>query len=506
MLTRAMLLLAAALVALLPGWLRADWDGTEGRRVQIALEMLRADSWMVPLLAGEPTWAKPPLHYWLIMACQEAFGGGYLALRLPGVLSAWLSAFAAGELLRPWFGARAGWLGALGLLCSPMVLFKWPTAEIDPLFATLTGLSLWLLATGVARERAGMVLASGFAGGLAFLQKGPPFFLFAAGVYLVWLRYRKLRFGLLHFVPFGLVVAAYFVPLFQWFVDPESMLRIANTESVGRLSQFQWSQVWSTPAYWLRALVVLLPYGFWCFWEWRGERDARMGPDDLTLRMCSGGAVLAVALLMFFPGRPTRYLLPNVMLFTFAVTPAVAHFWGLRAPVPPFARRALRVVGLLGAAALVAIPFVPRAGYASVGVALAAAVTPALVRTPRQVVIACLMLPLVGAWTVGLERSLGWSESKRARVAMGRLMRVELDALGVTGDLGAFGHLDSPTLLAGDLWVEGDEFRRWTPDTRWVLQEETGEKPLPADDYTLRWRMKTPYKDFAVHERRGSPK
>ncbi|MGC6489613.1 MAG: ArnT family glycosyltransferase [Planctomycetota bacterium] len=506
MLTRALLLLACALVALLPGWLRADWDGTEGRRVQIALEMLRADSWMVPLLGGAPTWAKPPLHYWLIMACHEVFGSGYLALRLPGVLSAWLAAVAAGELLRPWFGARAGWLGALGLLCSPMVLFKWPTAEIDPLFATLTGVSLWALATGVARERAGLVLASGFVGGLAFLQKGPPFFLFAAGVYLVWLRYRRLRYGLLHFAPFAVIVAAYFVPLFTWFVDPESMLRIANTESVGRLSQFQWAQVWSTPAYFLRAVVVILPFGFWCFWEWRGERDARMGADDLTLRMCSGGAVLAVALLLFFPGRPTRYLLPNVLLFTFAVTPAVAHFWGLRAPVPRFGQRALRLVGALGAVALVAIPFVPRAGFASVGVALVAAVAPSVVRTPREVVLACLLLPVVGAWTVGLERSVRWSEGKRARVAFGQLARAELDALGATADLGAYGHLDSPTLLAGDLWVEGDEFRRRVPDARWVLQEETGEKPLPEGAYVLRWRMTTPYKDFAVHERRSAPK
>ena len=50
MLTRAILLFAVAALVLLPAWLRADWDGTEGRRVQIALEMLRADSWMEPLL------------------------------------------------------------------------------------------------------------------------------------------------------------------------------------------------------------------------------------------------------------------------------------------------------------------------------------------------------------------------------------------------------------------------------------------------------------------------
>ena len=506
MLTRAILLLAAAALALLPAWLRADWDGTEGRRVQIALEMLRADSWMEPLLNGSPTWAKPPLHYWLIMLCHEWLGGGYLALRLPGVVGAWVAAFVAGELLRPWFGARAGWLAAFGLLCSPLVLFKWPTAEIDPLFASLAGMSLWLLATGVARERPRLVLVSGVVAGLAFLQKGPPYFLFAVGAYLVWLRHRRLRYALHHFVPFALVVAAFYVPLLLWVVDPEEYLRIVNTESIGRITQFRWEQVWLTPAYLLRALSVVMPLGLWCFWEWRGERDARMGADDLTLRMCSGGALMAVLLLMFFPGRPTRYLLPNVMIFTFAVAPAVAHYWGLRAQVPAFARRGLWTFGLLGAAALVVIPFVPQAGDASVGLALAAAVTPLLVQTPRHVVLACLLLPVVAAWTVGLERSLRWSESKRARLAIGQFMGRELDALGVTDDLGSYGHLDSPTLLASGIWVTGDEFRRRRPETRWVLHEEKPWRPLPLDQYEARWRMSTPYKTFGVDERVGSGK
>ena len=229
-------------------------------------------------------------------------------------------------------------------------------------------------------------------------------------------------------------------------------------------------------------------------------------PDDLTLRMCSGGAVLAVVLLMFFPGRPTRYLLPNVMLFTFAVAPAVAHYWSLRGAMPLFARRAIWLVGMLGAVSLVAIPFVPRAGEAAVGLALAAAAAPLLVRRPRDVVLCCLLLPVIASWTVGLERSLRWSESKRARVAMGQLMSRELEGLRVLDDLGGYGHLDSPTLLAGDLWVEGDEFRRRLPDTRWVLHEDTPWRPLTSTGYRLRWRMVTPYKTFVVHERVPTPK
>ena len=108
MLIRGLVLLLAVVVALLPTWLRADWDGTEGRRVQIALEMLRHDSPMVPLLGGGPTWAKPPLHYWLLMLCERAFGAGFLALRLPSVLGAWLSAWLTGELLRRHFDRKHG--------------------------------------------------------------------------------------------------------------------------------------------------------------------------------------------------------------------------------------------------------------------------------------------------------------------------------------------------------------------------------------------------------------
>jgi len=500
-LIRALVLLAATLFVLLPTWLRGDWDGTEGRRVQIALEMLRGDNWMIPMLGGEPTWAKPPLHYWLLMLCSKCTGVDYMMLRLPAVLGVFASALLAGEILRRRFDPAVGWVAAFGIICSPLVVFVWPTAEIDPLFASLTGMSIWLLAAGAGHQSKSMVLASGLLAGLAFLQKGPPFFLFASGAYLVWLRHRRLRLACWHFVPMALVIAAYFAPLWQWYVDPAGMLEIVNEESIGRIAYFQMKHVAETPVFWLRAIMVLLPFGFWCFWEWRGARDARMSPNDLTLRMCSGGAVLAVVLLTFFPGRPTRYLLPNVMLFTFAVAPAVAHFYRMRGPVPSVARGILGVFGFLGAAALIAIPFVPRAGHASVGLALAAAMLPLVVRTPRHVVLASLIVPVLGSWTVGLERSLRWSEGKRAALASGQLLRRELDTLAASEDLGSYGHLDSGVLLATGLWPTGDEMRRRIPDTRWVLHEDTWWRPIESAEHVIRFRLQLPYKTFVLQER-----
>lgn len=505
MLLRALVLLGVALLGCLPGWIRADWDGTEGRRVQIALEMLRSGDWLVPTLGGEPTWAKPPLHYWLLATFAWLFGDGYVALRLPSVLGAFAAAFAAGELLRRWHGAAAGWLAALGMLCAPVVLFSWPTAEIDPLFASLTALSLWFLAIGVARVRVSLVLVSGVCAGLALLQKGPPFLLFAAGAYLVWWRHRRLRGALWHFAPMLVIASAYFVPLWLSRVDPGEMLAIAREESFGRIATFRWRHVWETPTFWLRAIAVPMPFVLWCFWEWRGARDARMNPSDLPLRMCSGSVVLAVAVLTFFPSRPTRYMLPNVLLFTFAVAPAVAHFFAHRGRTPRFALGAVAAVGCLGALALVVLPFVPRAGFAAVGLALVGALLPSWVRTPRQVVVACLAVPLLAAWTVGLERSLRWAQNGRARAPAGQLLRREADALGASQDLSTWGHFDSGLLLAMGSLPPGDEFKRRILPTRWLLREDDGE-PFVSGEHVERLRLVLSDRTFVLLERVREPR
>ncbi len=508
MLTRALVLLVTTIAGCWPMWGLPDWDGTEGRRVQIALEMARANDWMVPMLGGEPTWAKPPLHYWLLGAARACFGDGQLALRLPSVLGAFAAALLAGELLRAWFGARAGWIGALGIACSPLVLFTWPTAEIDPLFATLTAGSLWCLATGVARERRALVIASGLLGGLALLQKGVPYFLFASGAYLVWWRHRRCRGFVAHVAPMLLVVAAYVVPLFLWSVAPGEVLAVASEESVGRVAYFEWKHVRDVPAFWVRAVAAQLPFVLWCLWEWRGPRDARMDAGDLTLRMCSGAAVLAIVMLTFFPGRPTRYILPNVLLFTFAVSPAVAHFSVHPGPVPKFARRSLTVVGVAGALALLVLPFVAGAGVGAIGLAAAAAAGPLLVRTPMHVVAYCLVLPLVAACTAGLDRAAGWPDGPRARVDAGRLLARELDAIGAGpgSDLRTAGHVDSPLLLAAGILPPGDESGRRPWGSRFVLHEVPHEGPAwvaVPPDYVERLRLELPIKkSFVLRERR----
>jgi 4-amino-4-deoxy-L-arabinose transferase-like glycosyltransferase len=496
-------LLLVAFAACLPQALLPDWTGTEGRRVQVALEILRSGDWFVPTLGGEPAWAKPPLHYWILAASAWAFGDGWLALRLPSILALWALALLAYALHRRPFGAAAAWIVALGVICAPVVLFSFPSAEIDPIFASLTAASLWCLAFGVARQGRGMLVASGVLGGLALLQKGPPYLMFAAGAWLVWWRHRGCRGFLAYGAPLLLVPALYYVPLLMLRASAGDLGGVAGDETIGRLFTYEWRHLIETPAYLLRAVAVQLPLVAWCFWEFRSTRDARMGPADLTLRMCSGAAVFAVLVLTLFPARPTRYLLPNVPLFTFAVAPAVAHYALHRSGLGGFARGALRAIGAAGALLLVAAPVLPAPfpGRAPV-LGLCMALVPLLVRRPRGLVAACLWLPVLGAWTLLADRAGYLPASERGNAAFGPVLRREIDARSAH-DLQTFGHFNSGLLLGAGLLPRGCEAAERPPDARFVLYEAEGlhaEADLSA--YADRVRLCLPGETYVLAERR----
>jgi hypothetical protein len=330
---------------------------------------------------------------------------------------------------------------------------------------------------------------------------------FAIGAYLVWWRRARLRFALGHFVPLLALPLGYYLVIWTTRVAPAEMMSIVNTETVGRIATFQWEHVTSTPGFLVRAVAVQLPFVLWCFWEWRGARDARMDAGDLTLRMCSGAAVMAVVVFVFFPGRPTRYLLPNVLLFMFAVAPAVAHFAGQQRELGAFSRRGLRVVGVLGAAALIVLPFVgERVGLAAVGAALVAALGSLVVHTPRQLVAFCLLLPLVADWTIGLERALGWCDGARARGPAGAVLRRELDGLGATTTLVTRGHIDAPFVLGAGLLPDGDEQLHTTPVAPWLLHENADAPPSMPKEYVERLRVCVPGETFVLRERNGAHK
>jgi 4-amino-4-deoxy-L-arabinose transferase-like glycosyltransferase len=484
---RGLILFLVTLAVCLPQWSFPEWHGSEGQRVAIGAGMALSGEWLVPAYGGEPVWTKPPLHYWLLGALAEVAGTGRWSMRLPAVLLLWAAAVVAMQLLRRHFSPAAGWVGALGVSCSPIVVFEFPSAEIDPVFASLTAMSLWTLATGIGRDRRGLVWISGCLGGAAVLAKGPPFLLFAAGAYLVWWRRRGVRHAAAHFLPLLALPATYYLVLWATKVAPAETLAVAREETLARLLSgvAKWEGVVALPEFLLRAVAVQLPMILWCFWEWRGARDARMDAGDVTLRICSGAAVLAVVLLCSVEGRPTRYLLPNVLLFTFAVAPAVAHFAAQQRRLGAFSSRFLRGMGAVGAVGLVVLPFVPLPTLGSFVLAGTMAVGPWLVTTPRRLVAAMLVLPVVAAWTVGLDRIRAWPGATQSIAAPSLVLRRELERHGIER-FATRGFVDEELLLTTGVDFEADVAAVRVPGRDWLLQSA---QLVVPDSYALRSRF-----------------
>jgi 4-amino-4-deoxy-L-arabinose transferase-like glycosyltransferase len=150
----------------------------EGRNAAIAAEMARSGDLVVPRLEGLPYLDKPFLFFALIAGSLELFGRSELAVRLPALLSSWLTV-----ALVWWFGARvlgrrAGVIAALATATAPLFLAFARTAIFDATLALLVAASLMGLFLAVeesaetaARRR--WIYGAWLAMGLGVLTKGP---------------------------------------------------------------------------------------------------------------------------------------------------------------------------------------------------------------------------------------------------------------------------------------------------------------------------------------------
>ena len=184
----------------------------ETRYAEIPREMLVSGDWTVPRLNGLRYFEKPVLGYWIHAGAQALCGENNFSVRLPSALAVGLSALLLYLLLRrqrsgakdqenDYKAAPPALLVTLIFLTSAEVFGVGHTAVLDnllALFLTATIIAFYLAteaAPGSRREKV-MLLLSGAACGLAFLNKG--FLAFAVPVltlsaYLIWeRRYRDL--------------------------------------------------------------------------------------------------------------------------------------------------------------------------------------------------------------------------------------------------------------------------------------------------------------------------
>lgn len=192
-------------------------DPDEGLHAAIAREMLDRRDYIVPRILGEPFLDKPILYFWALAGSLELLGPTEGAVRLPGLLFAWLGVVATWLLARRLLGRDAGDLAYLfaATLIWPLAVAQAAVHDVALVpWAVLIVLGLWEVDRAADGKRTVLgSLGGGIAVGLALLTKGLVGVVLAGLPFVVWatverrLTRRLVAWGLVS-VALGVSIAA----------------------------------------------------------------------------------------------------------------------------------------------------------------------------------------------------------------------------------------------------------------------------------------------------------
>ena len=292
-------------------------SANEANRALAAREMLTSGDWVVPTLMDRPYLNKPPLYYWQAAACYMAFGVSERTARLPAALAALGTILAAYLFLARMGRPRAGFLAAVVVSATPLLIIQGTEAELD------MGLILWvflcelcMLAALWDRPLSRTVWAWVFLA-LATLTKGPPAWVFFLPMLVVQILYarqvadfprRRLAaghaLGLLAFLALCLPWAVLVLDRFGWDHIREIIMRESLTRTV------EASEINSEPFYFYlpRYVLGMLPWTplFWLL-RVHAARDVR---EALARRYLLACTLVQAVLFSLFAGKETQYLMP----------------------------------------------------------------------------------------------------------------------------------------------------------------------------------------------------
>jgi 4-amino-4-deoxy-L-arabinose transferase-like glycosyltransferase len=220
----ALLLLLGAIIYL-PFLGVPAWDGNEPIRVIVAKEMMKTGDWLMPVLHGQPYYAKPPLMNWLIAASGSLFGAvNEWTSRFPSVLMMMFTVLSVYFMTAKWLGRNGRFFAALMTLCMVGLLQKGREAEIESLHFFLIALVLLVWINGYVRQWKPSVLwgTTLTLVGIGFLSKGPQmvfFFYMTVVPYLLVRRKMSLFFSrghVLGLVLLLLLLSLYMLSVLEW--------------------------------------------------------------------------------------------------------------------------------------------------------------------------------------------------------------------------------------------------------------------------------------------------
>ena len=337
---------------------RGLWAPDEPRYTQVAWEMSRSQSFLVPIMNGEIYAEKPPLFFWLTI----------LAAKISSFESAsrWVSAFASlGCILLTYFlgqisgNRKIGVTAALILMTSSLFTLLMYTGNIDTTLTFLTTLSLFFFIRWERAHRIQYLLCAYIACGVGILVKGPVALLLPWLAYATWevskcFRHEKPAWWPLLWGPLlALGVAAMWVVPACIAGGPEYTRIILFKQQMGRALE---AYVHRRP--WYDYLLVFPPNAL----PWFVVLIGAVGEVKNLLKKGNKPIVLYViwfcVIFIFFSlvsSKRERYLLPIYPVFSLLVSHALSN-WSARNEASLSLKIAAGLTAL-GAVALLIFPF-----------------------------------------------------------------------------------------------------------------------------------------------------
>ncbi len=357
----------------LPGLGLPEIDMDEQKRILPAVSMLETGNWIVPELAGEKYFNKPPLINWLIAASFKALGGrSEFAARLPSVLSVLAFVLLLALLPSKLISFQGRFMAALIYMTALAVIAKGRMSEIDAIYTSLTGAALFMWFELWNREdaRPWLVWTLPFAVlGIALLLKGPMILVFFyCLVICVHVRMGRARELLCPFHFVGIIIMA---AIFAAWAYPCSLHNTGCAEEGGKMASTWMHELLLRfhenvrPGKWLGnvagAVFSFLPWLLLVPFMW--SRSWLKCLDDKDLKIFKAarlGVIIAFILVCLMPSTRARYSMPSFAMASVLLgwllsvkisDEAVEKYWKILLSALFPAMAAVSVMGIIAVAA-----------------------------------------------------------------------------------------------------------------------------------------------------------
>jgi len=324
-----------------------EFQGEEGRRVLIALQMLENNEFLIPKLFDKPYFNKPPLFNWALAGVflitknysefvARAFSSFCLILASLFLVFVWQQILIKSQEKFRKFSIVAILLPGVILLTTPEVIDKAIRAEIDGFYTMLITIAIysWFYLYEVKNKKTSAYLVSGIFLGLGILTKtfqALVFFYLALLPYLVFKKRLKELLSIHHFL--GIFT---YLGVFSLWAIPASLkigikpfltAWINEYLSSGKAQEMSFSQHFR--AYTIFAFLGYSPW-LWFLISYRDKNFLsflRNNPLLYNLAIFSSFLFFFSYFFHFiFPGARLRYMLPSAGGLVFLNTLPVYYY------------------------------------------------------------------------------------------------------------------------------------------------------------------------------------